>query len=73
MRAGKILFLNFLLTDYETTQKPKLLDQVRAVARARHLSSRTEDTYHNFIKRFILFHNKRHPKEMGAEKISFLL
>ena len=47
--------------------KPKLLDQVRAVARARHLSHRTEDTYHNFIKRFILFHNKRHPKEMGAE------
>ncbi len=54
-------------------QKVKLLDQVRAVARARHLSHRTEDTYHNFIKRFILFHNKRHPKEMGAEEISAFL
>ena len=32
------------------TEKVKLLDQVRAVARARHLSHRTEDTYHNFIK-----------------------
>lgn len=54
-------------------QKPKLLDQVRAVARARHLSHRTEDTYHNFIKRFILFHQKRHPKEMEAEEISAFL
>lgn len=54
-------------------QKPKLPDQVRAVARARHLSHRTEDTYHNFIKRFILFHNKRHPKEMGAAEISDFL
>lgn len=54
-------------------QKVKLLDQVRAVARARHFSHQTEDSYHNFIKRFILFHNKRHPKEMGAEEISAFL
>lgn len=54
-------------------QKPKLLEQVRAVARARHLSHKTEDTYHNFIKRFILFHNKRHPAEMGASEISAFL
>jgi len=53
--------------------KVKLLDQVRAVARMRHLSSRTEDVYHNFIKRYILFHDKRHPKEMGAEEISAFL
>ena len=52
-------------------KKVKLLDQVRAVARARHLSHRTEDTYHNFIKRFILFHEKRHPMEMGAAEISY--
>jgi Phage integrase, N-terminal SAM-like domain len=44
----------------------KLLDQVRAVARMRHLNPRTEDVYHNFIKRYILFHDKHHPKEMGA-------
>ncbi len=36
----------------------------------RHLSHKTEDAYHNFIKRFILFHNKRHPKEMGAAEIT---
>lgn len=53
--------------------KPKLLDQVRLVARARHLSHKTEDVYHNFIKRFILFHNKRHPNEMGAEEITAFL
>ncbi len=53
--------------------KVKFLDQVRAVARAKHLSNRTEDTYHNFIKRFILFHNKRHPNEMGAAEITEFL
>lgn len=50
-------------------QKPKLLDQVRQVARLRHLSHRTEDAYVQFIRRYILFHNKRHPSEMGADEI----
>lgn len=50
-------------------QKPKLLDQVRQVARLRHLSHRTEDAYVQFIRRYILFHNKRHPREMGADEI----
>jgi site-specific recombinase XerD len=54
-------------------QKPKLLEQVRAIARARHLSHRTEDAYHNFIKRYILFHDKRHPNEMGAQEITEFL
>jgi integrase len=49
--------------------QPKLLDQVRAVARLRHLSSRTEKSYVHHIKRYILFHKKRHPMEMGAEEI----
>jgi len=55
------------------TEKVKLLDQVRAVARAKHLSRRTENTYHNFIKRYILFHDKRHPAEMGATEITAFL
>ncbi|HNQ14154.1 MAG TPA: integron integrase [Pyrinomonadaceae bacterium] len=54
-------------------QKPRLLDLVRSVARARHLSHKTEKAYHNFIKRFVLFHNKRHPQEMGAEEITAFL
>ncbi len=44
----------------------KLLDQVREAIRTRHYSYRTEQTYVDWIKRYILFHNKRHPAEMGA-------
>lgn len=49
--------------------KPRLLDEVRAVARMRHLSLRTEKAYVNWIRRFILFHQKRHPREMGEAEI----
>ena len=48
-----------------TTQKLKLRDQVRQAIRTRHYSPRTEETYVHWIKRFIFFHNKRHPAEMG--------
>jgi integron integrase len=48
---------------------PRLMDQVRAIMRLRGLSYRTEQTYCDWIKRFILFHNKRHPTEMGVEEI----
>ena len=50
-------------------QKPKLMESVRAAARLRHLSIRTERAYSDWIRRFILFHKKRHPGEMGAEEI----
>jgi integrase len=50
-------------------EKPKLLDSVRAAARLRHLSLRTESAYSGWIKRFILFHKKRHPAEMGVEEV----
>jgi Phage integrase, N-terminal SAM-like domain len=53
----------------EPMHKPKFLDRVRAVARVRHLSLRTEQAYSDWIRRFILFHRKRHPDEMGAEEI----
>jgi integron integrase len=49
--------------------KPRLLDQVRTTIRLRGMSYQTEKTYADWIKRFILFHNKRHPKEMGAPEI----
>lgn len=54
-------------------KKPKLLDRVRAVARVRHLSLRTEDAYVARIRQFILFHQKRHPLEMGADEIAAYL
>jgi len=52
-----------------TGQPPKLLDQVRTLCRLKHYSIRTEQTYADWIKRYILFHHKRHPKEMGADEV----
>lgn len=52
---------------------PKLLDEVRTVARLRHLSYRTEESYVSVIRRFILFHAKRHPREMGVVEIRAFL
>jgi integron integrase len=49
--------------------KPRLIDEVRKVARTRHLSIRTEDAYLNWIRRFIRFHHKKHPREMGEQEI----
>src|SRR3990170_1938020 len=49
--------------------EPKLLERVRTELRTNHYSLRTEKTYISWILRFILFNNKRHPKEMGAEEI----
>jgi integron integrase len=58
---------------FPTTQKPKLLDQVRQAIRARHYSPKTEESYVHWIKRFIFFHNKRHPAEMGEKEIAQFL
>jgi integron integrase len=55
------------------TKPPKLLDQVRDKCRVKHYSIRTEYSYTAWIKRYILFHGKRHPKEMGAEDIEAFL
>lgn len=48
---------------------PKLLDQVREAARLRHLSLRAEQAYVGWIRRYVLFHGKRHPREMGVDEI----
>jgi integron integrase len=53
--------------------RPRLLDRVRTAMRLRHLSPRTETAYVAWIRRFIFFHAKRHPDEMGAfEVVAFL-
>ncbi|MCV5920322.1 phage integrase N-terminal SAM-like domain-containing protein, partial [Escherichia coli] len=57
----------------EFPAKKKLLDQVRDAIRVKHYSLRTEKTYVDWIKRFVLFHNKRHPREMGAPEIEQFL
>jgi site-specific recombinase XerD len=56
-----------------TESKLKLLDQMREVMRLKHLSYRTEKAYLSWVKRFILFHDKRHPKDMGAPEIRAFL
>ena len=57
-----------------TTAPPqKLLDQVREILHLKHYSRSTEKTYLSWIKRFILFHNKRHPQEMGESEIKDFL
>jgi len=53
--------------------KRKLLDRVRDAIRFKHYSLRTEQAYVDWIKRFILFHGKRHPESMGAEEVRAFL
>lgn len=52
---------------------PRLLDQVRDRIRVKHYSIRTETQYVQWIKRFILFHGKRHPRDMGQREIEAFL
>jgi len=52
---------------------PRLLDQVRSHIRMRHYSIRTERTYVHWIKRFVVFHGKRHPREMGGVEVTDFL
>jgi len=56
-----------------TPRKPKLLDQLRQAIRSRHYSYMTEKAYVGWVKRFIFFHNKRHPAEMGEVEIGRFL
>ncbi len=53
--------------------KPKLLDRVRLELRSRHFSPRTEEAYVSWVRRYILFHGKRHPDEMGEREVSEFL
>src|SRR5206468_1978487 len=52
---------------------PKLLDRVRWHLRVKHYSIRTEQAYADWIRRYILFHRKRHPNEMGEKEIAEFL
>lgn len=53
--------------------KSPFLESVRGLIRVKHLSYRTEEAYINWIRRFILFHDKRHPQEMGADEVRTFL
>ena len=53
--------------------QPRLLDQVRDRIRRKHYSIRTEQAYVDWIRRFVLHHNKRHPRDMGAAEVEGFL
>jgi integron integrase len=57
----------------EPARPKKLLDQVRDAIRLKHYSYRTEETYVYWIRRYILFHNKRHPQEMSTSEVTQFL
>ena len=54
-------------------KQPRLLDRVRNALRVRHYSLRTEEAYINWIKRYIYFHNKKHPESLGEKEIAGFL
>jgi integron integrase len=54
-------------------EQPRLLDRVRSALRSRHYSVRTEEAYLGWIKRFILYNNKKHPSLMGADEVNGFL
>jgi integron integrase len=58
---------------WESLSVPKLLEQARDAIRIRHYSIRTEQAYLRWMKHFILFHNKRHPAEMGEQEVTAFL
>jgi len=60
-------------TNTSLQQSPKLLDQVRGKIRLKHYSIRTEEAYVDWIKRFVLHFDKRHPAEMGAREVEAFL
>jgi len=53
--------------------KPRLLEQVRQAIRRLHYSLRTEETYLHWIRRFIYFHGKRHPRDLGPAEVTAFL
>src|SRR5690606_2309471 len=55
------------------SRSPPLMDSVRAALRARHYSYLTEKAYTSWIRRYIIFHDRRHPRTMGSAEITAFL
>jgi integron integrase len=71
--VGSALDRRWLVAEGSLPAKPRLLDQVRDALRVRHYSRRTESAYIGWIRRYILFHGKRHPADLGAAEVSRFL
>lgn len=65
--------LRIELGELSWPRPPRLLDQVRQVLRVRHYARRTEECYVQWVRRFIVFHGKRHPRELGAAEVEQFL
>jgi len=64
---------NHTIKTDDAARPPWLLDQVRDLIRRRHYSLRTEDAYVHWIKHFIYFHDKRHPRDLGEAGVTAFL
>ena len=73
MIAGSHTLLQTVVDPSISQHGPKLLELFREAMRVRHYSNRTEDTYCAWVKRYVHFHNMRHPKEMGEQEINAFL
>ncbi len=69
--TDSVVGMNF--NDPSSSEKPRLVEQIRQVVRLRHYSLSTEKIYIFWAKKFILFHNKQHPKDLGAKDITSFL
>nr|ART36582.1 C630 [uncultured bacterium] len=67
------LHMNTAPADPSVPRPPGLLDQLRERIRLKHFSLRTERAYAQWVKRYIYFHGKRRPAELGKEKVEALL
>ena len=65
--------MSAILPGTSRARNPKMLDQVRDVLRRQHFSLRTEQAYVGWLRRFILFHAKRHPREMAEQEVTEFL
>lgn len=68
--GAMLLMTSSIVAEEAPGSKPKLLDRIRSLMRARRYSIRTEEAYVDWIRRFILFHKKRHPSEMGEVQVT---
>jgi len=75
-RALEFVYATYLqreIGEMPLPRLPRLLDQVKQVMRVKHYSLRTEECYVQWMKRYIFFHGKRHPRDMGAGELELFL
>lgn len=67
------VFFGYQQQGANVTESPKLLDKVRELLRLKHYSPKTEESYVNWIRRYVRFHDLKHPREMGTAEVEAFL